>query len=61
MNKCEFNFFALLLVLCLTLGCCGPYINEKVVKELNNTNKELHNINQNLEKIISNKNGDMLE
>lgn len=60
MNKCEFNFFALLLVLCLALGYCGPCVNEKVVTELNNTNKELHNINQNLEKIILNKDRDML-
>ena len=34
MNKCKFDFFALLFVLCLTLGCCGPCINEKVVTEL---------------------------
>lgn len=56
MNKCEFDFFALLFVLCLALGCCGPCVNDKVVTELSYTNKELHNINQNLEKIIINEN-----
>lgn len=54
--KEEFDFFALLIVLCLSLGCCGSCVNKEVVTELCNTNTELHNINQNLEKIIINEN-----
>lgn len=50
--KEEFDFLTLLIVLCISIGCCAPG-NHGIERRLDKITQEIHILNDNLHKIIN--------